>query len=75
MTKVGAEYGLLVSWSGFKNSVEQERGNQFFRIRLWDSNDVIRELFANYGKLSTEIQTEIPLKQIWMLSDDGDNIN
>lgn len=69
MTKVGAEYGLLVSWSGFKSSVEQERGNQFFRIRLWDSYDVIREIFANYEKLSTEIQAEIPLKRIWMLSD------
>lgn len=34
MNKVGAEYGLLVSWSGFKSSVEQERGNQFFKIRL-----------------------------------------
>ena len=72
MTKVGAEYGLLVSWSGFKSSVEQERGNQFFRIRLWDSDDVIRELFSNYAKLSPEIQAEIPLKQIWMLSDDGE---
>lgn len=72
MNKVGAEYGLLVSWSGFKNSVEQERGNQFFRIRLWDSNDVIDELFKNYDKLSSDIQAEIPLKRIWMLSDDGE---
>ncbi|RKM56739.1 restriction endonuclease [Butyrivibrio sp. XB500-5] len=72
MSKVGAEYGLLVSWSGFKNSVEQERGNQFFRIRLWDSTDVIKEIFNNYGKLSPEIQADIPLKRIWMLSDDGE---
>ena len=72
MTKVGAEYGLLVSWSGFKSSVEQERGNQFFRIRLWDSNDVIRELFNNYERMSPEIRAEIPLKQGWMLSDDGE---
>ena len=28
MNKVGAEYGLLVSWNGFKSSVEKERGNQ-----------------------------------------------
>jgi len=74
MAKVGAEYGLLVSWSGFKNSVEQERGNQFFRVRLWDSKDVIRELFNNYEKISPEMQSEIPLKRIWMLSDDGDQI-
>ena len=72
MTKVGAEYGLLVSWSGFKSSVEQEKGNQFFRIRLWDSNDVIKEIFNNYEKLSPEIQAEIPLKRIWMLSDEGE---
>lgn len=54
MNKVGAEYGLLVSWSGFKSSVEQERGNQFFKIRLWDANDVIDELFNNYDKLMLE---------------------
>ncbi|SFG78001.1 restriction endonuclease [Oribacterium sp. WCC10] len=72
MSKVGAEYGLLVSWSGFKSSVEQERGNQFFRIRLWNSNDVIKEIFDNYDKLSAEIQADIPLKRIWMLSDDGE---
>lgn len=72
MNKVGAEYGLLVSWSGFKSSVEQERGNQFFRIRLWDANDVIDELFNNYDKLSSDLQAEIPLKRIWMLSDDGE---
>ena len=72
MNKVGAEYGLLVSWSGFKNSVERERGNQFFKIRLWDANDVIDELFKNYDKLSSELQAEIPLKRIWMLSDDGE---
>ena len=73
MNKVNAEYGLLVSWSGFKNSVEQERGNQFFKIRLWDANDVIDEIFANYEKLSPEIRADIPLKRIWMLSDDGDD--
>ena len=72
MNKVGAEYGLLVSWSGFKSSVEQERGNQFFKIRLWDANDVIDEFFENYDKLSLELQSEIPLKRIWMLSDDRD---
>ena len=70
MNKVGAEYGLLISWNGFKTSVEKERGNQFFSIRLWDSNDVINELFDNYEKLSPEIQTEIPLKRIWMLNND-----
>lgn len=70
MNNVNAEYGLLVSWSGFKDSVAREEAKQFFRIRLWDSNDVIRELFENYESLSPAIRAEIPLKQIWMLSEE-----
>lgn len=70
MNNVNAEYGLLVSWSGFKDSVAREEAKQFFRIRLWDSNDVIRELFENYENLSPAIRAEIPLKQIWMLSEE-----
>lgn len=68
MNNVQAEYGLLVSWNGFKDSVSREEGNKFFKIRLWDSTDVIRELFENYEKLSPSIRAEIPLKQIWILS-------
>ena len=43
MNNMNAEYGLLVFWNGFKDSVAREEGNQFFKIRLWDSSDVIRE--------------------------------
>lgn len=68
MNNVNAEYGLLVSWNGFKDSVAREEAKQFFRIRLWDSNDVIKELFENYEKLSPSIRAEIPLKQIWILN-------
>ena len=70
MNNVQAEYGLLVSWNGFKDSVAREEGNQFFKIRLWDSTDVIKELFDNYEKLSPAIKAEIPLKQIWILSEE-----
>lgn len=72
MNNVQAECGLLVSWNGFKDSVERERGNQFFKIRLWDSTDIIKELFANYDKLSPVTRAEIPLKQIWILSETND---
>ena len=70
MNNAQAEYGLLVSWNGFKDSVAREEGNQFFKIRLWDSTDVIKELFDNYEKLSPAIKAEIPLKQIWILSEE-----
>lgn len=72
MNNMNAEYGLLVSWNGFKDSVAREEGNQFFKIRLWDSSDVIRELFRHYEQLSPGIKAEIPLKRIWILSGEED---
>lgn len=66
----GAEFGLLVSWSGFKNSVTREVAKQFFKVRLWNATQVINEIFSNYDRLSDETKAEIPLKRIWMLNTD-----
>lgn len=68
MSNYNAEYGLLVSWSGFKSSVIKEIPKQFFKVRLWDSKQIIEEIFNCYDKLSDEIKTEIPLKRVWMLN-------
>ena len=37
MVTVHAEHGLLVSWSGFKDSVLKEKATQFFRVREGDA--------------------------------------
>jgi restriction system protein len=68
MSNYNANYGMLVSWSGFKTSVIREIPKQFFKVRLWDSRTIIQEIFNNYEKLSDEIKTEIPLKRVWMLN-------
>lgn len=65
---VKAEYGLLVSWGGFKSSVLKEAANQFFRVRLWDQKDTIREVLKAYDKLDEDIKTELPLKRVYVLS-------
>src|SRR5699024_3137918 len=67
MANVNADYGLLVSWSGFKQTVLRELPKQFFKVRLWDANKIIEEIFDNYEKLSNETKAEIPLKRVWML--------
>ncbi|MGQ9692523.1 MAG: restriction endonuclease [Thermaceae bacterium] len=67
MKSVQAQQGLLVSWSGFKSSVEKERNRYFFEIRLWSSEDLLREIFRLYEKLPEEIQAQLPLKRIWVL--------
>lgn len=51
-----AEHGLLVSWSGFKSTVDKEIATQFFNVRLWDQKAIIEELLANYDKLDSDIK-------------------
>ncbi|AYF53274.1 restriction endonuclease [Clostridium novyi] len=68
MSNFNADYGLLVSWNGFKTSVIREIPKQFFKLRLWDSRKIIEQIFENYERLSEDIKTEIPLKKVWMLN-------
>lgn len=68
MSNFKAEYGLLVSWSGFKSSVINETANQFFKVRFWTHKEIVDEFLANYEKLDDEIKLEIPLKKIWVVS-------
>ena len=63
----GAEMGLLVSWGGFNQAIYNEARTKYFTIRLWDANDLVTALFANYDRLGDDIQAELPLKRIWVL--------
>ena len=63
-----AEHGLLVSWGGFKQTIEKERAAQFFRVRLWNRDDLITNLLGAYDRLDEEIRNKLPLKRIWCVS-------
>jgi len=67
MSTFGADQGLVVSWGGFKSSVEKEAARQYFKIRLWDADDLVRMVQENYENLPDDMQAELPLKQIWTL--------
>ena len=70
MTSVGADYGLLVSWDGFKNTVtKDERQNRFFQIRLWDRDDLLEQVQLHYDKFSEDMKTDLPLKRLWVLAE------
>jgi restriction system protein len=68
MQNVQAEQGLLVSWGGFKSSIDKEVPAQFFRVRLWDQDALIQKILTHYDKLDEDLQTELPLKRIWTLA-------
>lgn len=68
MKNFNAEYGLLVSWSGFKSSVINETAKQFFEIRLWTHKEIIEEFLRHYDQMDDEIKELIPLKKIWVVN-------
>ncbi len=68
MQNVQASHGLLVSWGGFKSSVDKEEATQFFRVRLWDQADIIDQVLSHYDQLDEEIRAELPLKRIWAVA-------
>lgn len=72
MQSVQADYGLFVSWSDFKQTVNKEEAAKFFKVRLWNRNDVIEQLLNNYDKLDQQIQAEIPLKRIWLVANQSE---
>ncbi len=72
MRNFGAEQGLLVNWGGFKSSVVAEARRQFFEMRLWDAGQLIDALKDSYEHLDSDIQAELPLKQIWVLAADAE---
>lgn len=67
MDAFSAESGLIVAWEGFQRQVEREAARQYFKIRLWDANDLVQMIQENYENLPEDIQTELPLKKIWVL--------
>ena len=68
MKNFGAEYGLLVSWSGFKSSIINETAKQFFEIRLWTHKEISEEFLRYYDQMDDEKKELIPLKKIWVVN-------
>lgn len=67
ITNFGADQGLLVSWGGYKGSVEKEAARHFFKMRIWDADMLVRMIEEYYEKLPEEIQAELPLRRVWTL--------
>jgi len=74
MQNFSAERGLLVSWGGFNRAVDREARSSFFQVRLWDSEKLVKAIYRNYDKLPEEIQTELPLKRVWVIVHDDSQI-
>lgn len=72
MARVGADQALLVSWSGVTRDAERELRQEFFRVRVWDADDLFEQLTVVYDRLPEEIQAKLPLKRIWTIATEQD---
>lgn len=68
MQNIQATQGLLVSWGGYKSTVNKEEAAQFFRVRLWDQKNLIEQLLRYYDKLDADLKADLPLKRIWTIA-------
>ncbi len=68
MRRFNADQGLLVGWGGFNQAVRAEALGDYFRVRLWDADDLVCAVEREYGRLPPTIRAEIPLKQFWALA-------
>jgi restriction system protein len=62
-----ATQGLVVSWSGYTPPARKEARQDFFGIRLWAADDLVKHFIDSYEKLPEHIRSEVPLKQIHTL--------
>lgn len=69
----GAQFGLLVSWSGFTGPVRQRVNELYFKIRLWGQDEILDALFSVYDRLPEEIRSELPLRRIWAVVPDDED--
>lgn len=62
-----AEFGMLVSWGGFRSSITKEEASHFFEVRLWTHKEIVQEFLHHYEELPEEIRETIPLKRVWVI--------
>ena len=68
LTTHGADQALLVAWGGVNKSARNELRSQFFRVRVWNADDLLDAVLLNYDKLEEEMRADLPLKGIWSLA-------
>lgn len=66
----GADYGLLATWAGLSKPARDAVKHQRFRVKVWDSKDIVDAVLRNYERLPETITSRLPLHRVWMLRDD-----
>jgi restriction system protein len=61
----GAQTGLLVSIGGVNGPARKLIDDNFFVLRVWQMQDLLKALFRNYDRLSEDTRAKLPLRRVW----------
>lgn len=50
------------------------RATSFFGVRLWSQKELLETLFDHLADLDEDLKTELPLKQIWTVAVQDQNL-
>lgn len=71
MVQHKAHQALLVAWGGVTKPARLEFQRDRTIFRVWDAETLLDKLFETYDRLPTVTRSQIPLKQVWVLDEDG----
>lgn len=58
---------LLVAMGGLKSTAQKAIADDWFDIRVWDSDDLVDAIFDVYPALDEETKASLPLRSVWTL--------
>ncbi len=64
----GADYGLIATWAGLSKPARDAVKHQRFKIKVWESADIIEAVQNNYEKLPDDVRLRLPLQRVWMVA-------
>lgn len=64
VTTHGADFDLLVTWTGLSEPARDAVKHQRFRVKILESSDVIDGVLRNYDALPDEIRVGLPLQRV-----------
>ncbi len=67
LTTYGADQGLLVAWGGLTKPAQREVSTLAFKVRVWDSNDLLEAIYNCYDELPEDVRSQLSLQRVWTL--------
>lgn len=72
MTQHGADQALLVAWGGVTKPAQTEFQRDRTKMRIWDAEALLDQLFTTYDRLPSSTRAQIPMRQVWVLDEGGE---